>query len=146
MRKLLDAAAKEFGEFGFHTTSVSGITRRAGTALGSYYTYFDIKEAVFSSLVRDMSESVAAAVSAQVPADVIGIAWERLALAAFLRFPENTKKSSASLTRLSSRIPPAIALIIKGLRPVLQRASNKTSPRVQCPRAITKSVHGPSWA
>ncbi len=55
LRKLLDAAAKEFGELGFHAASISGITRRAGTALGSFYTYFDSKEAIFSALVRDMS-------------------------------------------------------------------------------------------
>ncbi len=44
LRKLLDAAAIEFGERGFHEASISGITRRAGTALGSFYTYFDSKD------------------------------------------------------------------------------------------------------
>ena len=34
LRKLLDAAAEEFGEKGFHEASVSSITRRAGVALG----------------------------------------------------------------------------------------------------------------
>ena len=38
LRKLLDAATLEFGDKGFHEASVSGITRRAGTALGSFYT------------------------------------------------------------------------------------------------------------
>ena len=38
LRKLLDAAAIEFGERGFHDASISDITRRAGTALGSFYT------------------------------------------------------------------------------------------------------------
>ena len=56
LRKLLDAAAKEFGELGFHASSISGITRRAGTALGSFYTYFDSKEAIFSALVKDEAE------------------------------------------------------------------------------------------
>ena len=36
LRKLLDAAAIEFGDRGFHDASISGITRRAGTALGSF--------------------------------------------------------------------------------------------------------------
>ena len=40
-RAILDAAAAEFGEKGFHEGSISGITRRAGVALGSFYTYFD---------------------------------------------------------------------------------------------------------
>jgi len=58
LRKLFDAAAEEFGEKGFHEASVSSITRRAGVALGSFYTYFDSKEALFRALVQDMSERV----------------------------------------------------------------------------------------
>ena len=54
-RKLLDAAALEFGEKGFHEASITGITQRAGTALGSFYTYFDSKDELFSALVKDMS-------------------------------------------------------------------------------------------
>ena len=57
-RKLLDAAALEFGEKGFHEASITGITQRAGTALGSFYTYFDSKDELFSALVRDMSTRV----------------------------------------------------------------------------------------
>ena len=34
-RALLSAAGAEFGEKGFHDGSISGITRRAGTALAS---------------------------------------------------------------------------------------------------------------
>src|SRR3546814_1988829 len=58
LRKLLDAAAVEFGEHGFHEASISAITRRAGTALGSFYTYFDSKEEIFQALVRYMSEQL----------------------------------------------------------------------------------------
>src|SRR3546814_20717729 len=58
LRKLLDAAAVEFGDRGFHEASISGITRRAGTALGSFSTYFDSKEAIFQALVRYMSEKL----------------------------------------------------------------------------------------
>lgn len=58
MRKLLDAAAAEFGEKGFHEASISSITHRAGTALGSFYTYFNSKEALFQALVQDMSARV----------------------------------------------------------------------------------------
>ena len=58
LRAILDAAAAEFGEKGFHDGSISGITRRAGVALGSFYTYFDSKDAVFRALVRDMSDQV----------------------------------------------------------------------------------------
>ena len=76
LRAILDAAGAEFAEHGFHDASISGITRRAGTALGSFYTYFDSKEAIFSALVRDMSESVAREAAAAMSPEATGIARE----------------------------------------------------------------------
>ena len=58
LRKILDAALEEFGEKGFSEGSIVGITSRARVALGTFYTYFDSKEAVFQALVRDMSAQV----------------------------------------------------------------------------------------
>jgi AcrR family transcriptional regulator len=58
LRAILDAAAAEFGEKGFYESSIVGITSRAGVALGSFYTYFDSKDAIFRALVRDMSAQV----------------------------------------------------------------------------------------
>ena len=92
MRRLLDAAAKEFGERGFHEASVSGITRRAGTALGSFYTYFDSKDAIFSALVRDMSQAVAKAAAAGLSPGSNGTLREREALTGFLGFAREHKE------------------------------------------------------
>ena len=92
LRKLLDAAAKEFGELGFHAASISGITRRAGTALGSFYTYFDSKEAIFSALVKDMSRAVAEAAVTATPNGISGLEREREILTAFLGFARQHKE------------------------------------------------------
>ena len=53
--KLLRAAEIEFGDKGFHEAGVSGITYRAGVALGTFYTYFESKEEIFQALVKYMS-------------------------------------------------------------------------------------------
>jgi AcrR family transcriptional regulator len=92
LRKLLDAAAKEFGELGFHAASVSGITRRAGTALGSFYTYFDSKEAIFSALVKDMSDSVAREAAVVIDEGAKGLELERGVLGTFLDFARSRKE------------------------------------------------------
>lgn len=86
LRKLLDAAAIEFGERGFHEASISGITRRAGTALGSFYTYFDSKDAIFRALVADMSGRVRDHVAPAMETATDAIDAEARALAAFLEF------------------------------------------------------------
>lgn len=92
LRRLLDAAALEFGERGFHEASIIGITRRAGTALGSFYTYFDSKDAIYSALVHDMSASVARAAAASLSPGSIGVQREREALAGFLGFAREHKE------------------------------------------------------
>jgi AcrR family transcriptional regulator len=92
LRKLLDAAAEEFGEKGFHEASVSSITRRAGVALGSFYTYFDSKDALFRALVGDMSEKVRTSARSALHDGMGPLEIERAALAAFLRFAAEHKE------------------------------------------------------
>src|SRR5207342_3840550 len=86
LRKILDAARDEFGERGFGDTSIVGITQRAGVALGTFYTYFVSKEALFQALVRDMSAQVRDNVGPALSGGKDGLDGERRALEAFLRF------------------------------------------------------------
>jgi AcrR family transcriptional regulator len=86
VRKLIDAAAAEFGERGYHDAAITGITQRAGVALGSFYTYFNSKEEVFRALVREMSRATRAHVAEAVKDAPDRIAAERLGLEAFIAF------------------------------------------------------------
>ena len=86
MRKILDAAREEFGERGYSESSIVGITQRAGVALGTFYTYFDSKEALFQALVRDMSNQVRDNVGPALSDAADGLDGERRALEAFLKF------------------------------------------------------------
>lgn len=92
LRKLLDAATVEFGEKGFHDASISGITRRAEVALGSFYTYFDSKDAIFRALVADMSNSVKTAARDAIAGASTAIEVERDALKGFLDFAAKHKE------------------------------------------------------
>ncbi|WP_404335584.1 TetR/AcrR family transcriptional regulator [Sphingomonas sp. MMS12-HWE2-04] len=92
LRAILDAAAVEFGEKGFHEGSISGITRRAGVALGSFYTYFDSKDEVFRALVRDMSDQVREHVAPALKDASGQIAAEQAALLAFIKFARTHKE------------------------------------------------------
>ena len=86
LRKILDAALEEFGDKGFSEGSIVGITTRARVALGTFYTYFDSKEAVFREVVRDMSAQVrdhVAPILADAPDALDG---EGRALESFLSF------------------------------------------------------------
>lgn len=92
MRKILDAALEEFGERGFGDASIVGITRRAKVALGTFYTYFDSKEALFRALVHDMSGQVRDHVAPALKDAANALDGERRALAAFLDFATRNKQ------------------------------------------------------
>jgi len=86
LRRLIDAAAGEFGERGYHDAAITGITRRAGVALGTFYTYFESKEEVFRALVREMSRATRAHVAEAVKDAPDRLAAERIGLEAFIAF------------------------------------------------------------
>jgi len=86
VRKLLEAAAQEFGQRGYHEAAITGITQRAGVALGTFYTYFESKEELFRALVRDMSRATRQHVAEAVRGAPDRLAAERIGLAAFIAF------------------------------------------------------------
>jgi AcrR family transcriptional regulator len=92
VRKLLEAAAQEFGQRGFHDAAITGITQRAGVALGTFYTYFESKEELFRALVRDMSQATRAHVAEAVRGAPDRLAAERTGLAAFIAFTRKHKE------------------------------------------------------
>jgi AcrR family transcriptional regulator len=92
LRLILDAAATEFGEKGFHESSIVGITSRAGVALGSFYTYFESKDAVFRALVRDMSAQVRHEVGPIIQQAPDRLRGEEAGLATFIGFVRQHKE------------------------------------------------------
>jgi AcrR family transcriptional regulator len=92
MRKILDAALAEFGEKGFSESSIVSITGRAKVALGTFYTYFDSKEALFAALVEDMSAGVREEVAPALSEGANMLDSERRALAAYLHFAADHKE------------------------------------------------------
>lgn len=54
--RLLQAAARIFGQCGYHATKVSTIVADAGVTQPTFYFYFESKEAVFSELVTAFRE------------------------------------------------------------------------------------------
>ena len=55
---IVQAAREVFEEKGFDEARIADITARADTAYGSFYTYFDSKEAVFRELAKDLSGAI----------------------------------------------------------------------------------------
>ena len=90
-RKILDAAEAEFGEKGFHEGSVSGITQRAGVALGTFYTYFESKDEIFRATVSYMSRRIHEWIAERVEGAPDRLAAERLGIEAYIEFARQHK-------------------------------------------------------
>lgn len=84
--KLLQAAEIEFGERGFYEAAISGITQRAGVALGTFYVYFDSKEEIFRALVEYMGQLTRSWIAERVAESPNRLTAERRGLEAFIDF------------------------------------------------------------
>ncbi len=89
--KLLEAAEIEFGEKGYHEAGISGITYRAGVALGTFYTYFASKEEIFRALVRHMSQQTREWVAERAAGAQNRLEAERKGTEAFIEFVRQHK-------------------------------------------------------
>lgn len=56
--KILKAAEEIIGERGYHDTSISAITDRAGVAMGTFYLYFRGKKDIFRELIYNIHHEV----------------------------------------------------------------------------------------
>ncbi|MCK8516439.1 TetR/AcrR family transcriptional regulator [Methylonatrum kenyense] len=84
--KLLHAAEREFGEFGFHNASVSSITRRAGVAQGTFYIYYSSKEAILRELVDSIGQKLRRTLKEATDGLATRMEMERQGLLTFLEF------------------------------------------------------------
>jgi AcrR family transcriptional regulator len=70
-QKVLEAAEQVFGEKGYHSASVTEITRAAGVAQGTFYLYFDNKRDLMCAVVEEGGHELRATLS-QATAAIAG--------------------------------------------------------------------------
>ena len=65
--QILIAAKKGFARRGYRETSVSAVITEAAISRGTFYTYFESKDALFHALVKELAEQMMRVVSAVDP-------------------------------------------------------------------------------
>ncbi len=96
-RELLDVALRVFGQRGYHQTRIANIIDAAGVARGTFYLYFESKNAIFHALLDDLLSKVRSSVvgvsmapNAEPVHTQIRDSVERV-LAAFVESPDLTR-------------------------------------------------------
>lgn len=84
--KLLEAAEIEFGEKGYHEAAISGITTRAGVALGTFYVHFHSKEEIYRALVAYLGDQTRHWIAERVGDTRDRLAAEQRGVEAFIEF------------------------------------------------------------
>ncbi|MCH8551234.1 MAG: TetR/AcrR family transcriptional regulator [Natronospirillum sp.] len=84
--KILRAAEECFGTLGYHQAGITDITRYAGVALGSFYSYFSGKEDAMRELVREMGHNLRAHLAQNVAGATDRVDAEVRGLRAFLEY------------------------------------------------------------
>jgi AcrR family transcriptional regulator len=85
-QQLLDGAELVFGEKGFEASSIAEITQRSKVALGTFYVYFENKQALFVELVEQLGERLRKTLSAAVKGKATRLEKERAGFRAFFEF------------------------------------------------------------
>lgn len=67
-QELLTAARRVFERRGFIETNVAEIVKEAKVSRGTFYTYFDTKEQVFSAVAQDVVSQMLASMATRIPA------------------------------------------------------------------------------
>ena len=81
--RLIEAARVTFARQGIDATRINEITDEADVGFGSFYNYFDSKEAIVAAVVEDVAESAGEAIEAATsdlddPAEVVAVAHRSL--------------------------------------------------------------------
>src|SRR3546814_8607192 len=95
--QILKAAEATFGQAGYYRSGISDITRAAGVAQGTFYSYFAGKEDILRELVNDMGHDVRARLAARTLGAHNRIDAEEKGLRAFLERSEEHTSELQSL-------------------------------------------------
>lgn len=86
MNKLLDAAEELFTKNGFHGTSISDICKKAGTAVGTFYIYFETKTDVYRYLMWKYQTEIKALLAGSIKSCSTRVEMEREGIKCFVKF------------------------------------------------------------
>jgi len=110
-RRILDAAAAEFGRNGYASVTLKDIAARAGLQAGSLYYHFDTKEELVEAILSGGVEAASAATREAVAALGMGadpLTRLRVAIVAHLRVILSESAYASANLRILGQLPDAI--------------------------------------
>ena len=85
-RALIEAAAHVVGEHGYAEASIARITQRANVALGTFYNYFETRQALFDILLPELGQDLIEFVGTRVAGSGTTLEMEERGFRAFFEY------------------------------------------------------------
>ena len=90
MEKLLSSAEELFASKGFYNTSISDICRHAGTAVGTFYIYFETKTDVYRYLMETYKHEIKHKLAESIKGCKTRYEKEREGIKCFIKYAVST--------------------------------------------------------
>lgn len=145
-RRLLTAARGLMAEAGAATLRINDVTARADVGFGTFYTYFDSKEALVEAVVADAVQSAAAAIGSRAlefedPAETASISYRE-----FVRYATAEPEVAAVLVGLPDAERVFENALLPWARETLQRGIDGGRFRIDDLELCLTSVAGAALA
>lgn len=86
MHKIVDAAEELFTEVGFYQTSISDICKKADTAVGTFYIYFNTKTDIYRYLMAKYKYDIKAVIAKSIQGCSTRYEREREGIKCFIKY------------------------------------------------------------
>jgi AcrR family transcriptional regulator len=143
-QQLLDAAAWTFARKGYRAASITDIIGRAGVARGTFYLYFDSKEAVFLAIVEafhDRLKGMLEEPEAAVPlAEHHGRAMLQRTFRRWLELFAANRDAAAVILKEATSIDPRFEKSLARLRELALESFRERFRRFQARGLVNRSL------
>jgi AcrR family transcriptional regulator len=155
-REILEAAFEEFSRNGYATTTLDQVAERAGVTKGTIYVYFENKEHLFISMVREVTNVTLDVVQDMFKrhegstADLLRAQFSfiyehivedrrrrevvRMLIAEASRFPALADRYHDEIHR------PCLDLLKQAIQRGIDRGEIRSSPVIDCPQVIIAPI------
>ncbi len=90
MHKIIDAAEELFTNVGFYQTSISDICKKANTAVGTFYIYFDTKTDIYRYLMAKYKKEIKSLLAESIAGCKTRYECEREGIKCFVKYAVKT--------------------------------------------------------
>jgi AcrR family transcriptional regulator len=155
-KEIVEAAFEEFSRNGYAATTLDQIAERAGVTKGTIYVYFESKEQLFISMVRELTKATLDTVinmferhegsTAELLRDLFSFIYQhivedrrrrevvRMLIAEASRFPALADRYHEEIHR------PCLDLLQKAIQRGIDRGEIRRSAIIDCPQVIIAPI------